>query len=98
MKIVNVSLILLLLISLSLSSGCVEINQNSKRIGASFAGAEVVEHTYLWGDDGLFTKMYDVRIWALGKELYDEQRLSRDEFENLKGNFELIGDIIGFFI
>ena len=59
---------------------------------SSLAGYEITEHTWLWGDDGPFTKVYDVRIWIMGYDVVDSKGITRSEMqrylEKYKGDVE----------
>jgi hypothetical protein len=70
MKRASSLLVILLIAAFMVSSGCMETGTKSTRAGTSLAGYELVEHTYLWGSEGLFSKTYDIRIWLLGTDVY----------------------------
>ncbi|MBN1432919.1 MAG: hypothetical protein JW931_09125 [Methanomicrobiaceae archaeon] len=58
----------------------------------SLAGYEITEHTWLLGDDGPFTKVYDTRIWVMGNDVVDWKGITRSEMqrylEKYKGDVE----------
>jgi hypothetical protein len=49
-------------------SGCIQISSKAGACGGGETGIGVsyVERTYLWGDDGLFTKKYDATVYVFG--------------------------------
>lgn len=61
-------ILILLLISLIASTGCIQISSqaNSCSGGGGVIGVSYVEHTYLWGNDGFMTKKYDITVYVLG--------------------------------
>jgi hypothetical protein len=61
-------ILILLLISLIASTGCIQISSqaNSCSGGGGVIGVSYVEHTYLWGDDGFLTKKYDATVSVFG--------------------------------
>jgi len=63
-----------------------EVNSSTRSVDTLAGGAEIVEHTYLWCDDGFMTKTYDVRVTALGIEIVNAKGVSRERMEALLGN------------
>jgi len=63
--------------------GCMEVNSSTRSVGTMAGVAEIVEHTYLWGDDGFMTKTYDVRVTALGIEIVNAKGVSRERMESI---------------
>lgn len=54
--------LILLLIFLIFSTGCIQVSSQTSMCSGGFVGMNYIQHTYLWGDEGLFTKKYDVSI------------------------------------
>jgi hypothetical protein len=63
------------------TSGCIEIGKRSYSAGPNLAKASVVEHTYLFGGDGVFTKTYDVTITMLGVEILNIQGITKNQLQ-----------------
>jgi hypothetical protein len=63
--------------------GCIELNKQSQGQSAFGSGVSVTEHTYLWGDEGFFTKKYDVTITIFGANMYSAQGVSRSQLDRI---------------
>ena len=79
------TVILLLMAACCLACGCLEVSATTRSVDTLAGGAEIVEHTYLWGDDGFMTKTYDVRVTALGIDIASVKGVSRGRMEALVG-------------
>lgn len=64
-------------------SGCIETGSSTKSVDTVIGSVEIKEHTYLWGDDGFFTKRYDVKIRILGREVVDMKGITNTEMDSL---------------
>ncbi|MDG6257418.1 MAG: hypothetical protein QCH35_07450 [Methanomicrobiaceae archaeon] len=70
-----------------LSCGCVEIGSTTRSAGNVLAEVEIVEHTYLWGDDGPFTKLYDIRVRSFGVDVLNLKGVTRQEMEAIQAKY-----------
>jgi hypothetical protein len=63
----------------------------------SAAEADLITHTYLWGDEGLFSKEYDVKIYIAGHlippTLGITQKEMNDVLESLDNTYKGILDL-----
>lgn len=59
--------------------GCIETGSRTTQAGTALAGYELVEHTYLIGSEGLFTKTYDIRIWILGSDVFKATGITKSD-------------------
>jgi len=71
-----------------LCCGCVEVSSSTRSASFLIGGAEIIEHTYLWGNDGPFTKTYDVKVTILGAEVANATGISRQQMESLLANYK----------
>ncbi|OPY39320.1 MAG: hypothetical protein A4E35_00091 [Methanoregula sp. PtaU1.Bin051] len=74
-------LIALLLLACTLSSGCIETGTRSYTAGGLLAGISVVEHTYLLGREGLFTKQYDVTARIGGVTVLEVKGVTKSDVD-----------------
>ena len=75
-------------IFLVLSCGCVEISSTTRSAGNVLAEVEVVEHTYLWGDDGPLTKLYDIRVRSFGVDVLNVKGITKQEMEKITARYD----------
>ncbi|MCP1661786.1 archaellin [Methanocalculus sp. AMF5] len=69
-------------------SGCVEINSSQQSASTLVGGMEIIERTYLWGDEGFLTKKYDVRIWALGQDIINLKGISNSQMQSTINQYD----------
>ena len=74
-------LLVLLLMTVTLSCGCVETGTRSYTAGGLLAGVSVVEHTYLLGKEGLFTKTYDVMARVGGMTVLEVKGVTKSDVD-----------------
>jgi hypothetical protein len=72
-----IATILIILLSV-LISGCVQTSQSTQSSSKGISSAVITEHTYLFGDQGLFTKKYDLTVIILTKST-DYKDLSKEQ-------------------
>lgn len=87
MKFFYLLLVIIFIFFIIFSSGCIETGQRTTKVGNSLIGGEVVEHTYLIGEDGINTKKYDVKAGLLGSNVYSQSEMPKNEYEELKSKF-----------
>lgn len=71
-----------LLVIIIACSGCVEINSSQQSTSTLLGGMEIIERTYLWGDEGFLTKKYDVRIWTVGYDIINLKGVSNSQMQS----------------
>ena len=76
-----------LAVLLALSCGCVEVSSTTRSAGNVLAEVEVVEHTYLWGDDGPLTKLYDIRVRSFGVDVLNVKGITKQEMERITARY-----------
>ncbi len=72
----------LLLVTCIVSSGCIETGTRSYTAGGLLAGVSVVEHTYLLGREGLFTKTYDVTARVGGLTVLEVKGVTKSDVDS----------------
>lgn len=83
----GVALILLLLACVLFSCACVEVGTSTRSTTILAGRIEVTEHTYFWGNDGPFTKTYDVRVTIAGVEVARATGVPRERMEEIAKQF-----------
>ena len=83
MKKATIACIILVGMFFILSAGCVEIHSQTRSTETILGMVEVTEHTHLWGDDGPFTKTYDVTMTVLGQDVISVKGISEAEKDAL---------------
>jgi len=84
-------ILIFLLFSIIFTAGCVETGRTTQSENYIVGKISVTEVTYLWGDDGPFTKQYVVSIQALGSTR-QSTTMSKAEYESIKNG------IVGYFL
>ena len=87
MKPKTLLILAIFLIFLVLSVGCVEISSTTRSAGNVLVDIEIVEHTYLWGDDGPLTRVYDIRVRSLGVEVLNVKSITKQEIESIVAKY-----------
>jgi hypothetical protein len=72
-------------------SGCVQVNESTQTEGSSLGGVIVTQHTYLWGNDGLFTKTYDITLVILGVPKEIESGMSQEQLQAIEQMYGAAG-------
>jgi hypothetical protein len=75
-------------IFLALSCGCVEVSSTTRSAGNALVEVEVVEHTYLWGDEGPLTKLYDIRVRSFGVDVLNLRGITKQEMEKITARYD----------
>jgi archaeal flagellin FlaB len=78
---IPITIIFLLFLS-TFIAGCVETGRSSQTENYLVGKISVTEVTYLWGNDGPFTKQYIVSYQTIGSER-QSRTLSKSEYESL---------------
>lgn len=78
-------LVLILLLTMTFSSGCIQTNRETKSSNYIVGGITVTEVTYLVGYDGLFTNEYIVSGYFLGKTV-NSTKYTRQQYEQAKNS------------
>lgn len=78
-------LIIILLLAMTFSSGCIQTNRETKSNNYIIGGVTVTEVTYLVGNDGIFTKEYIVSGNFLGKTM-SSTKFTRRQYEQAKNS------------
>jgi archaellin len=81
----------LLLLATILVAGCIETGRTTQSDNYIVGKISVTEVTYLWGDDGLFTKQYVVSYQAVGSPR-QSTTISKAEYESIKNG------LVGYFL
>jgi hypothetical protein len=82
---IEIFIIIILLLAITISSGCVQTNRETKSSNYVVGGVTVTEVTYLIGNDGLFTKEYLVSGYFLGKTS-NSTTYTRAQYEQAKNS------------
>ena len=80
-----------LLVATILVTGCIETGRTTQSENYIVGKISVTEVTYLWGDDGLFTKQYVVSYQAVGSPR-QSTTISKAEYESIKDG------LVGYFL
>ena len=67
------------------TTGCIKIGEKEvlDETSAGLGRATLTEKTYLWGDDGLNTVRYDMKVTLMNKVIIDEKDLTQKQVANL---------------
>ena len=84
-------LFVVLLVATILVAGCIETGRTTQSENYIVGKISVTEVTYLWGDDGLFTKQYVVSYQTVGSAR-QSTTLSKAEYESIKNG------LVGYFL
>jgi hypothetical protein len=83
--------LIVLLFSTILAAGCIETGRTTQSENYIVGKISVTEVTYLWGDDGPFTKQYVVSIQAIGSTR-QSTIMSKAEYDSIKNG--IVGYIL----
>lgn len=74
---------LILLTGVLLTCGCIETQTRTVSIGPTNFHVTAIEHTSLYGEDGFFTKTYDIQVLLFGVTIAEATKISRSRMQDI---------------